>query len=166
MPAGRLRGSFGLLHDTVPEGILEQLRPSKRMVPIRTCAGSLPRTSTEDYAHGEEAMGRRGKAIVWLVGLGVVLARASFAADGSMSCDGDLVRIGMPEVEVVTKCGEPTSRSQSLEETGSLHLGNDGARRFVNVSRWTYNRGSGQLLRFLTFKDGSLIKIETGDYGF
>ena len=36
----------------------------------------------------------------------------------------------------------------------------------VPIETWTYNRGSTQLIRYLTFRNGYLTRIQTGDYGY
>jgi len=36
----------------------------------------------------------------------------------------------------------------------------------VTVEEWEYNLGPGRFIRYLTFENGRLIKITTGDYGY
>lgn len=35
----------------------------------------------------------------------------------------------------------------------------------IKMERWTYNLGSNMFIRYLTFQNGELIKIETGEKG-
>ena len=37
---------------------------------------------------------------------------------------------------------------------------------FIEVEQWTYNRGASSLIYYLTFSDGKLRKIQTGNKGF
>jgi hypothetical protein len=39
-------------------------------------------------------------------------------------------------------------------------------RETIKVEKYTYNLGSANLLRFMTFHNGNLVKIETGEFGF
>jgi len=40
------------------------------------------------------------------------------------------------------------------------------AKELVTVEEWEYNLGPGSFIRYLTFENGRLIKITTGDYGY
>lgn len=39
-------------------------------------------------------------------------------------------------------------------------------KEFVTVQRWTYNRGSHRLVRYLTFENGVLVRIIAGEHGY
>ena len=39
-------------------------------------------------------------------------------------------------------------------------------RKLINIEEWTYNFGPRRFLRFIKFKNGKVISIEEGDYGF
>jgi hypothetical protein len=79
-------------------------------------------------------------------------------ADDSWQCSERIVTTGEREPAVLEKCGAPAER----------------ARRFVRrrwgttsqvIDLWRYDRGPNELVRMLTFVDGALVTIETGDYG-
>jgi hypothetical protein len=86
------------------------------------------------------------------------------AAEDTMRCrSGRLVNVGMTDVQVVGRCGEPKSRT--VEEFPILRR-NPWNRTvapsgdFTRTERWTYERGQGQFDAVLTFDHGKLVRIE------
>jgi uncharacterized protein DUF2845 len=104
-----------------------------------------------------------GVVSVIILGVNVGGARA-------LDCHGRLVVIGASPWEVQDRCGEPAA----VEEV-TTYLPQSLYDRFqhravvalvpVQQSIWTYNFGSSRLVYYLTFQDGKLIDIKTGDYG-
>ena len=101
----------------------------------------------------------------------------SVLADNDLRCSNRIVSIGATPSEVTDKCGEPAHVEQWEEqvdgfvtqwfdyETGRYQ---DLPRRIetpVRMERWTYDFGANRFIRYLTFQNGWLIKIETGDKG-
>jgi hypothetical protein len=79
--------------------------------------------------------------------------------------------VGDKVFDVLARCGEPASRETRHVELASLATdasGNTamGASSTTIVEIWTYNFGSSSFLRRLIFRDGVLVKIETGGYGY
>jgi NADPH-dependent 2,4-dienoyl-CoA reductase/sulfur reductase-like enzyme len=102
--------------------------------------------------------------------LQVILLAAAVGTVLALDCHGRLVVIGASPWEVKERCGEP-----SAIEDGVKHLPQ---RAYDPVSQatvyilvpvqqsiWTYNFGSTRFLYYLTFQEGKLIDITTGDYG-
>ncbi|BCR03899.1 hypothetical protein DESUT3_09680 [Desulfuromonas versatilis] len=107
----------------------------------------------------------------WLVSGWLVLA-LSLAGGGSaaaMRCGNDLVLVGERKLEVLKSCGEPDfvdtweeRRRERIYYFGHWYPDY----RLVVVEEWTYNFGPSLFMRTLTFENGRLVEIETGDYGF
>jgi hypothetical protein len=88
----------------------------------------------------------------------------------ALDCAGRLASIGNSAWEVQTICGAPVQVDDSVEVVlkpvydaqghvaGHLPIA-------VPKSVWTYNFGPRRLIYVLTFREGKLVKIETGDYG-
>lgn len=115
--------------------------------------------------------------------ISVLLLMASFAATaGSMRCDRSIISEGSSQYEVLAKCGEPAYQ-QWIEEPvtvvtttqAQIRTSTDGnpvrqediavqelAPLYRNIERWTYNQGSGKLLREVDFLNGEVIRIKTG----
>jgi hypothetical protein len=98
------------------------------------------------------------------------------AADRSMRCDGRLVSIGASKTQVKERCGPPDHTEQWEEDRGSAvsQLFDYESERYpapkliigpIKMERWTYNFGSTKFIRYLDFKNGTLIRIKTGDKG-
>lgn len=106
----------------------------------------------------------------------IFIWNAGARADRSIRCDGRIVSIGSYKEQVLKLCGRPdhveqweVGRNSAIAEyydyaderyrlpkllIGPLHM-----------ERWTYDVGSNRLIRYLLFRNGELIKIETGGRG-
>jgi hypothetical protein len=80
-------------------------------------------------------------------------------------CGNRLVATGDSFGEVLYRCGEPDFRAASTEVVTVRLTSGLEVSRIVGVETWTYDRGPRELLRFLTFRDGRLIRIAQGSYG-
>jgi len=109
-----------------------------------------------------------------------LLSTASAHAD--TRCEGKLVSEGDPQYQVRNLCGSPDQTSQRVEVRtvrrwveGRCQMTPRGpvcgAGYFeevavqVVVEDWIYDLGPHNLIRFLTFEQGRLIRITTGGYG-
>jgi hypothetical protein len=101
------------------------------------------------------------RALALALALALVLAAGGAArAEDGMRCRGGLISLGATEDDVRARCGDPTT-SDHREEIGYRR----GLRIRTVVDVWTYDRGRNELIRILTFVDGTLRTIELGDYG-
>ena len=103
------------------------------------------------------------------------------ASTFALRCGTDLVLKGDRKIEVIKACGEPEFIEKWHEETvthvthekdeirGDLIVGSEtviGKSRTIRIEEWTYNFGSSSFIRYLTFINGILKKIEDGPKGF
>ena len=85
----------------------------------------------------------------------------------TLRCGNRLVSTGDSDSTVLRICGEPAHRDAVRIEKRKVEK--ETAEGVVSetvttrVERWTYNPGSGQLAKILTFRDGVLSSIEDGD---
>lgn len=116
-------------------------------------------------------------AVPFFMTLAVLLIIISTAAaDNSLRCSNRIVSVGATPAEVTDKCGEPVYVEQ-WEEGGESYISQFfdyeteryTAPRLIKaplrMERWTYDFGTNKFIRYLTFQNGQLIKIETGDKG-
>ncbi|SNB45213.1 DUF2845 domain-containing protein [Geobacter sp. DSM 9736] len=80
------------------------------------------------------------------------------------ACRGVPVEPGDTREEVIGKCGEPAWRDVRVETLEEEDLDN-GLISGV-TEEWIYEFGHDQLLEFLRFRDGRLVTLHTGNYGF
>jgi hypothetical protein len=104
-------------------------------------------------------------ASVWLlIVLGVTMESAL-----ALDCHGRLVVIGAIPWEVQERCGEPTAIEDVMKHIPQRAYDPSQGTVYILVpvqqSIWTYNFGSTRFLYYLTFQEGKLIDIATGDYG-
>jgi hypothetical protein len=98
----------------------------------------------------------------------------------ALRCGSDLVLKGDRKIEVLKSCGEPAFIEKWQEETithvtgekdriyGDFIFGGEtktGISNFESVEEWTYNFGPYKFIRYLTFINGKLKKIEDGPRG-
>jgi hypothetical protein len=95
-------------------------------------------------------------------------------ADSALRCGSRIVSIGATPPEVTDRCGEPVYVEQ-WEEGGDGYVSqlfDYETERYLaprlikaplRMERWTYDFGTNKFIRYLTFQNGRLIKIETGD---
>ena len=105
---------------------------------------------------------------LWPVLLVLVLVSRAVPAVAASSwhCGSRLVGTGQSVDDVYDLCGEPAGRTASTEFiTRHLPCGVD-VTRAVLVESWTYNLGPKQFVRYLTFRDGTLVQIDEGSYGY
>ena len=108
-----------------------------------------------------------------LVRAGAALALATSVAlavpahaGGGLRCGNRLVNVGDRIDEVFRRCGGPTFRTFSIESVSVETSPGVFVTRQVQVETWTLNRGSREFIRYLTFRDGRLVHIDEGDYGY
>jgi hypothetical protein len=75
--------------------------------------------------------------------------------------DGSLILINDRISEVRRKCGAPTVADQRQDR----RLWSYGWETF-EIEEWTYNFGPTSFMLYLTFENGRLIRIESGEYGY
>lgn len=106
--------------------------------------------------------------------LSALLLLLPFAAQASsLRCGSKIVSEGSSMVEAVRKCGVPVSKTVRTEvETTKVkekddHLEVSQEKSVVRtIEEWTYNFGPNHFLQTVTFVDGKLRDVRSGDYGF
>ena len=89
---------------------------------------------------------------------------------GRARCDQQAFRLGDSSFDVLSRCGEPALRED--KQVTSSAYGPLGAGQVVGgtagsaVEVWTYNFGPRNFIRHLEFVNGTLVRIETGGYGY
>jgi hypothetical protein len=88
----------------------------------------------------------------------------------ALDCHGRLVVMGASPWEVSERCGEPTAIEdvmQHLPQRASDPTGHTIVYMLVPVQQriWTSKVGPTRFLDDLTFQEGKVIDITTGDYG-
>jgi hypothetical protein len=101
--------------------------------------------------------------------LTVLLAAINGSAQ-ALDCHGRLIVIGSRPWEVKERCGEPTNtedvtKYRSQETYDQLQQRPIQTLVPVQQTIWTYNFGPTRFMYYLTFQEGKLIDIKTGDYG-
>ncbi len=126
--------------------------------------------------------GSRGKSFLSALMVLAFAAQAS-AFGNDFRCGNNIVSTGDRQFEVLSKCGEPSFKSVRYEKRIRRDLFRElfppwsirdsekyreplFVEEFVEIEEWTYNLGSLTFVRFLTFENGTLVHIETGDYGY
>jgi hypothetical protein len=85
-------------------------------------------------------------------------------------CGPNLILIGDDKAEVLLKCGEPSFSELTSLESGrrygrDLSHGSVSGKSTYFVEKWYYNCGPHKFIKILTFRNGIVRNIESGDYG-
>lgn len=100
----------------------------------------------------------------------VVILVATIGSTRALDCHGRLVVLSASPWEVMERCGEPTAIedvTKHLVQRAYDPISQAPVYILVPVpqSIWTYNFGPTRFVYYLTFQEGKLIEITTGDYG-
>jgi hypothetical protein len=96
----------------------------------------------------------------------VLAAGATLAhADESMRCGKWVVNSDLPTAELLSKCGEPSSKDSTTDDIRAKHASGRGT--FVvgqtTTERWYYERGPGALRMVVTVVDGKIKSIDRAE---
>ena len=80
-------------------------------------------------------------------------------------CGGRLLSTGDTKSDVLIRCGEPFYKSSHLEELKERFEGAGVRTVTVTIEEWTYNFGPQRFMRIITFRNGTVIDVRTGNYG-
>ena len=105
--------------------------------------------------------------MVWVA---VIVLVVTIGTARALECHGRLVVLGASPWEVKEQCGEPTAIEDVMKHIAQRDydpISQTSVYILVPVQQsiWTYNFGSTHFLYYLTFQEGKLIDITTGDYG-
>jgi hypothetical protein len=96
----------------------------------------------------------------------LVSPRAGEAHRGGLRCGNRLVNPGDRIDEVFQRCGEPAFRNFETEYVSFETSPGIFVSRPIAIETWTYNRGPREFIRYLKFRDGRLVHISEGNYGY
>ncbi len=98
-------------------------------------------------------------AIVW-----ALPGTALFAA--TLDCTNGIISAGDSRVDLLMKCGEPSSKESHQEEIVDFTSPGVRHKTYVTVDEWTYDFGPSKFTRIVTLKNGQVFRIGTGGYGY
>lgn len=93
---------------------------------------------------------------IWLLVLWVFLSTMAHA--DALRCGTGFVESGDPAAKVRRDCGTPTFVDR--------WTGGDMRGPIPTMQEWTYNRGPGQLLQIVAFRNARMRTVRTDGYGF
>jgi Protein of unknown function (DUF2845) len=102
--------------------------------------------------------------------LSVVVLSMTVGNALALDCHGRLIVIGASPWEVSERCGDPAAIEDVMKHVPQRAY-DPMSQTYIYIlvpvqqSIWTYNFGSTRLVYYLTFQEGKLIDIKTGDYG-
>lgn len=105
------------------------------------------------------------------------LALPSLVHASALRCDNKLVSEGASQTDALAKCGPPVSKQTRTETvTNKAREGTRDGTRYGDVStevsvtttveEWTYNFGPHRLIQVAIFRDGRLVDVRSGSYGY
>ena len=88
------------------------------------------------------------------------------AKPAQRECSEQIVSVGDRTSDVIVKCGEPAWKDIRQEEFREKIDNGQARKTFVTIEEWTYNLGPNRFVRIFTFRNGKLVDIRTGGYGY
>ena len=111
--------------------------------------------------------------VAWIPAVFLCLITRPAESAGSFRCGNKLITDGDPAEKVLASCGRPSEKtSYTALRPPLVWVGNRPVRVLpgspieVLVETWTYNRGTREFIRYLKFRDGRLVHITAGNYGY
>ncbi|QXE91615.1 DUF2845 domain-containing protein [Geomonas subterranea] len=100
----------------------------------------------------------------------VMLSPTAFADTGTdtMRCKGGIVSVGDSAGEVLAKCGQPATTTQSSRKVVQKDQQSGPTRSITNiiVDNWIFNFGRNEFQYQLELQDGRVSRIQSLDYGY
>ena len=119
---------------------------------------------------------RRWSMLLVLAGLSL----STSARADTLACEGRIVGTGDSRYDVKAVCGEPDDAAQRVEyrtvsgrvagpcsrDGGKIRCSQTRERVIeVVIDEWVYDFGRNRFIEYLTFEQGRLVHIRTGNYG-
>jgi hypothetical protein len=106
-----------------------------------------------------------------------VVCTGGEARADSLSCKGRIVSSGDSTYQVRAVCGAPDATQQrvqtrTIRRRVSVPCARGRCSAVVEdtvdvvIEQWTYDFGRRRFIQYLTFEDGSLVRVESGSYGY
>ncbi|WP_224981856.1 DUF2845 domain-containing protein [Geomonas agri] len=98
----------------------------------------------------------------------VVMLSAPAYADETVRCKGGIVSVGDSAGEVLAKCGQPATTTQSSKKVVQKDQQSSPTRSITNiiVDNWIFNFGPNEFQYQLELQDGRVSRIQSLDYGY
>ncbi|MBJ6801375.1 DUF2845 domain-containing protein [Geomonas propionica] len=98
----------------------------------------------------------------------VMLSAPAYADSDTMRCKGGIVSVGDSAGEVLAKCGQPATTSQSSKKVVQKDQPYGATRSITNiiVDNWIFNFGPSEFQYQLELQDGRVSRIQSLDYGY
>ncbi|GFO63753.1 DUF2845 domain-containing protein [Geomonas paludis] len=96
-----------------------------------------------------------------------MLSATAYADSDTMRCKGGIVSVGDSAGEVLAKCGQPATTTQSSKKV--LQKDQAGPTRSITniiVDNWIFNFGRNEFQYQLELQDGRVSRIQSLDYGY
>lgn len=105
------------------------------------------------------------KISVWLLTMG--LSFLVFQAQAAnFECGGKTILLGTTQAEVAARCGKPTWQDVWEEEIIEVIERGVERRRILSIDEWAYNQGPNRFVKILKFRNGKLMGVRDGGYGY
>ena len=92
----------------------------------------------------------------------ILTLTATTAYADTMRCKGGIISTGASDIEVIAKCGPPTS----VNEYGNVEHRGHRSEDINRMEAWTYNFGPYEFMYKLIMKNGVVSRIESLEPGF
>jgi hypothetical protein len=101
-----------------------------------------------------------------VIALSIIALLPGAGVSSGYHCEGKIISVGDTSGELIMKCGEPDWKQSYTEEIIET-LDKDNKRNIhITVEEWTYNLGPQRFMRIFKLKNGKVVDMWLGDYGY
>jgi hypothetical protein len=101
-----------------------------------------------------------------LIALAIIALIPGVGMSLEYRCEGKIISVGDTSGELIAKCGEPDWKQSSTEEIITTIDKDTTKKILIAVEEWTYNLGPDRFMRIFKLKDGRVVEMRIGDYGY
>lgn len=101
-----------------------------------------------------------------LIALAIIALIPGVGMSSGYRCEGKIISVGDTSGDLIAKCGEPDWKQSSTEEIITTIDKDTTKKILIDVEEWTYNLGPDRFMRIFKLKDGRVVEMRLGDYGY
>lgn len=106
------------------------------------------------------------KTLSLLAVLASIALLPAVAAAAEYRCTDQIISVGDTSGELIMKCGEPDWKQSPTEEFIETLDKDTKTKVVITVEEWTYNLGPQRFMRIFKLRNGRVVDVRLGDYGY
>jgi hypothetical protein len=106
------------------------------------------------------------RTVSLIIALAMIALLPGVSSASGYLCEGKIISVGDTSSDLIAKCGEPDWKQSSTEEIITTIDKDTTKKILIAVEEWTYNLGPDRFIRIFKLKNGRVVDIRQGGYGY